>query len=396
MPPYDSFMKSFLVYSSTLLLLSVVGCGKKAKIDDGRPVDKIAPSSAEIYFNALQDMKKAVNGNDLKLAKKVVSENPGMDLNMILNDGETFLIMTIKKDFRDIRNFLLDKNVNHDKSNVNKQTPLIAAVASNNLNSIKVLLDLRADLEKKDANGDTALHIAIKKNNDEVATLLIRQGANVETTDKLDKNSFILARENNVPNSLDLIQTILKVEVGAPDSATFIAIINSADVKRLTNVVQRFPSIVKDYEVLNPLALLVDVKDEKNAMRSAELLIEKAANINGPKEAELTPLLKATLAEKKGFANLYLESNANPQLQDKDGKSALIHAVELNNPELVNMLIAHSAAEKYTIRKDGKRVTFNACETARKVEATLDTTAKKALNTKIKESLDCGFLRWLF
>jgi ankyrin repeat protein len=389
-------MKSFLVYSSTLLLLTVVGCGKKAKVDDGAPIDKIAPSTAEVYFNALQDMKKAVTNNDLKLAKKVVSENPGMDLNMILNDGETFLIMAIKKDFRDIRNFLLEKNVNYDQSNVNKQTPLIAAVNSNKLNSVRVLLDLKADLEKKDANGDTALHIAIKKSNDELATILIRQGANVEVLDRRDRNSLILARENNVPNSLDLIQTILKVEVGAPDSATFISILNNADLKRLTNVVQRFPSIVKDYEVLNPLAVLVDVKDEKNAIRSAELLIEKAANINGPKEAELTPLLKATLAEKKSFANLFLESNANPQLQDKDGKSALIHAVELNNIELVNMLLAHSAAEKYTIRKDGKRVTFNACETARKVETTLATPEKKAINTKIKESLDCGILRWLF
>lgn len=389
-------MKSFLVYSSTLLLLTVVGCGKKAKVDDNRSVDKIAPSSAELYFNALQDMKKAVSTNDLKLAKKVVHENPGMDLNMILNDGETFLILAIKKDFRDIRNFLLDKNVNHDKANVNKETPLIAAASRNHVNSVKVLLDLKADLEKKDVQGDTALHVAIKKNNDEIATLLIRQGANVETVDKRDRNSFILARENNVPNTLDLIQTILKVEVGAPDTATFIAILNSADVKRLTNVVQRFPSIVKDYEILNPLAVLVDVKDESNALRSAELLIEKAANINGPKEADLTPLLKATLAEKKGFANLFLESNANPQLQDKDGKSALIHAVELNNPELVDMLLAHSAAEKYTIRKDGKRITFNACEIARKVEIKAETPAEKAAITKIKESLDCGFLRWFF
>lgn len=389
-------MKSFLVYSSTLLLLTVVGCGKKAKVDNGRSFDKIAPSSAELYFNALQDMKKAVSTNDLKLAKKVVHENPGMDLNMILNDGETFLILAIKKDFRDIRNFLLDKNVNHDKANVNKETPLIAAASRNHVNSVKVLLDLKVDLEKKDVQGDTALHVAIKKNNDEIATLLIRQGANVETVDKRDRNSFILARENNVPNALDLIQTILKVEVGAPDTATFIAILNSADVKRLTNVVQRFPSIVKDYEILNPLAVLVDVKDESNALRSAELLIEKAANINGPKEADLTPLLKATLAEKKGFANLFLESNANPQLQDKDGKSALIHAVELNNPELVDMLLAHSAAEKYTIRKDGKRITFNACEIARKVETKVETPSEKAAIIKIKESLDCGFLRWIF
>ncbi len=374
----------------------MVSCGKKPKVNDAPGTEKFAPSTAEVYFNALQDMKKAVSKNDLKLAKKVVLENPGMDLNMILNDGETFLIMAIKKDFRDMRNFLLDKNVNFEKANVNKETPLIAAVAKNYMNSVRVLLDLKVDLEKRDANGDTALHMAIKTKNDEVATLLIGQGANVETLDRKGNNSLTLARENNVPVSLELIQTILKVEVGAPDTTTFIAILKSANVKRLTDVVQRYPSIVKDYEVLNPLVMLVDVKDEKNALRSAEVLIEKAANINGPKEAELTPLLKATLAEKKGFANLYLNSNANPQLQDKDGKSALIHAVELNNPELVKMLIDYSAAEKYTIRKDGKRITFNACETARKVGEKLTTATAKADNTKIKEILECGVLRWLF
>lgn len=364
---------------------------------DSTSVEKIEPSSAEVYFNALKDLRTAVWNNDLKTTKRVISENPGMDLNLTTsNDGETFLIMAIKRDFREIRNFLIEKGVNIEKRNINKETPLIAAVSKGHLNSIKVLLDLKADLEKKDSYGDTALHIAIKKSNDEVATLLIRQGANVETVDKRERNSFILAREHGVPNTLDLIQTILKVEVGAPDTATFISILNKADVKRLANVVQRFPSIVKDYEALNPLALLVDVKDEPNALRSAELLIDKAANINGPKEAELTPLLKATLAEKKGFATLFLESNANPQLQDKDGKSALIHAVELNNPELVDMLIAHSAAEKYTIRKDGKRVTFNACETARKVETKLDTPAAKAINKKIRESLDCGFFGRFF
>lgn len=391
------FMKSFLVYSSALLLLTVVGCGKKTQIDDAPVTEKnIEPSTAEVYFHALQDIKKAVSTNNIKLLKKTVADNPGVDLNQVMNDGETFLIMAIKKDFREIRNWLIEKKVQLNKANVNKQTPLIAAVTTGQMNSVKVLLDLKVELEHKDAFGDTALHVAIKKDNDEMANLIVKAGANLESADKRDRNALYLARENEVPETLDTIQTILKVEVGAPDSATFIAILNKADVKRLKHVVERYPKIVKDYEILNPLALLVDSKNEANALESAKHLIEKSANVNGPKEADVTPLLKATLAEKKGFANLYLESHADTQLQDKDGKSPLIHAVELNNPELVDMLLAHSAAEKYTIRKDGKRITFNACETARKVEQNLDTPAAKAAMIKIKQSLDCGLLRWLF
>jgi ankyrin repeat protein len=391
-------MKSLLIPFCTLLLtLTVTGCGKKAENKESENQDKsIEPSTAEVNFFALKEMERSVVENDLKALKKVLQDNPNIDVNAILNDGDTYLIKAIKKDFRDIRNYLIDRGASIERANINRNTPLIVASMRGLTNTVRVLLDSKVDLEKKNNEGDTALHVAIKNSQDEIATLLIKQGANVETLDAKSKSSLRLAEDFNVPMCLELLQSILKVEIGAPDIAGFRSIITNGDLKRLNNVLTRYPKIVNDYEAINPLALTVDLKDENTAMRSAEILLNYEANVNGPKNAEVTPLIKATMNKKQKFANLFLSSNANPQLLDKDGKSALIHAIELNNLELVDLLLSYSAVEKYSFRKDGKKITYSACDIARTKAKTLQTTEEKNINEKIKDSLDCGFLNWLF
>lgn len=391
-------MKSFWISLATLTLsLTITGCGKKAEVKDPEAQDKnISPSTAEVNFYVLKEMKRAVYENKLDLLKSVLKDNPSIDLNAIMDDGDTYLTVAIKRDFREIRNYLIEKGASVEKANINKNTPLIVSVNKGMLNSVKVLLDLKVDLEKRNNEGDTALHAAIKNSQDEIALLLIKQGANVEALDGKNRSAIRLAEDFNVPLSLELLKSVLQVEVGAPDIASFRNILTQGDLKRLNNVLTRYPRLANDYESINPLALVVEVKDENVAMRSAEVLIQYEANVNGPKDAEVTPLIKATLTEKSKFANLYLSSNANPQLLDKDGKSALIHAVELNNLEMVDMLLSFSAVEKYTFRRDGKKITYSACDIARDTGKKLDNDAEKKINEKIKDSLDCGFLRWLF
>lgn len=394
-------MKSSVLSICTFLLIfSVVSCGKKAKVDNKSSEDKeLMPTTAEIYFNALKEIERAVNENDLPGLRKVVYENPELDLNQIHHNGETFLIMAIKKDFREIRDYLIEeKRVQLDKANINKETPLLAAVANNKENSVKVLLDLKVDLEKRDSNGDTALHVALKRSNDNIALLLIKQGANVESTDRRERNAFKLAEIYQTPNSLELIRSILQIEIGAPDLSGYRAILIQGDHKRLNQILTRYPNIANDelYNSINPLALLVGVDNETSAMRSAELLLTHNANVNGPLGAETTPLIKATMAKKKSFASLFLSNNANTELNDSHGKSALIHAVEMNNLEIVDLLLSYSAVENYTFRKDGKKISFKACDIARQVAKKLETKEEKLINEEIKDRLDCGFFSWLF
>jgi ankyrin repeat protein len=392
-------MKNRLLPLSTLLMVLTItsGCGKKANDSSSDSDDKtFAPTSAEIYFNTFREAKRAVAENDIEGLKKAIAENPSLDLNQILNDGETFLIIAIKKDFREIRNFLIEKNASLEKPNVNKETPLIAAVSSGRVNSVRILLDSNVDKEKTNVDGDTALHLAIKSKNDELAIMLIRQGSNVESFDKKGRNALMLSEEFSVPLAHDLIRSISQLETGAPDISSFRSLLTTGDISRLGVVLTRYPQLINDYESINPLVLLVDSKDQNNAIKSAELLINHSANVNGPKDADTTPLIKATISQKNGFANLFLNAKANPQLLDKDGKSALIHAIMLNNSDMVDLLLSYSAVEKYTFRKDGKKITYSGCEVAHDIKNTLKDEKEKIENEKIQRSLDCNFFSWFF
>ncbi|MFP5384475.1 MAG: ankyrin repeat domain-containing protein [Bacteriovoracia bacterium] len=393
-------MKSFTcILSSLLLSLALVACGKKAEIEDKNKKSNLGPTSENIYFNALTKLVDAIKVNDAVTFIRTVQQNPSIDLNEThRHNGETFLIMAIKSDFREIRNFLIERGANLEKPTVDGETPLMAAVGKNRVNSVKVLLDRKVDVNKRKTTyfGDTALHIALKSSNDEIALLLLKNGAKVELTDIYGHDALALAQTYRLPKSLEFIHSVLKT---GPEITVFQNLLLEADHRRLKTLLDRHPNLPSEsaYESINPLAILVEAKAEKDAMVSAELLIQHKANVNGPLGADMTPLIKATINQKKAFAELYLSNEANPQLLDKGGKSALIHAIELNNAGLVELLLNESAVEIYTFHdKNGKRITFNACSVAKKMSKKLSTIEEKERNETIKKLLKCGFFRWLF
>ncbi|WP_408096303.1 ankyrin repeat domain-containing protein [Peredibacter sp. HCB2-198] len=390
-------MKSYWLATSCLVLSLLASCGKKEHEDKGNKDNSTQPTEAEVSFYAQKEMRRAVVEDDLPALKRVLLENSFIDLNEILFDGETYLTLAIKYNFNQIRNFLIEKGADVNKANINKETPLMMAILKGRSNSVRVLLDLKVDLDKRNAEGDTALILALKKIDEDAALLLINQGANLTLVDKLDRSPLRIAEENRMTAVAELIQNYLKVEVGAPDLASYRSVLNQGDYSRLKKIDQAFPGLLKSYDNCNPLAILVDSKDENKAVLAADYLLSlNISNVDGPKEAEVTPLIKSTVAKKQKFVDLYLNHNANPHLWDKDGKSALIHAIELNSLDLVKSLIKFSAAEKYTFRKDGKKITISACTTAKEMAKKLRTSEEKNTNDKIQSELDCGFLSWLF
>ncbi|WPU63251.1 ankyrin repeat domain-containing protein [Peredibacter starrii] len=390
-------MKSYWLATSCLVLSLLASCGKKEHEDKGNNDISTQPTEAEVSFYAQKEMRRAVVEDDLPALRRVLMENSFINLNEILFDGETYLTLAIKYNFNQIRNFLIEKGADVNKANINKETPLMVAIAKGRSNSVRVLLDLKVDLNKKNAEGDTALIVAIKNLDEDSANLLINQGASLTIPDKLDRSPLRIAEENQMTRIAELIQTYLKVEVGAPDLASYRSVLGQADYTMVKKLNQLFPTLLKSYDNCNPLSILVDSRDENKAILTAEYLLnENLSDIDGPKDAEITPLIKSTVLKKQKFVDLYLSHNANPHLWDKDGKSALIHAIELNSLPLVKSLIKFSAAEKYTFRKDGKKVTISACATAKEMAKKLRSSEEKEINSKIQGELDCGFLSWLF
>jgi ankyrin repeat protein len=369
-----------------LALIICCACGKKAEEEKLKSfTDNYRPSEAEVYFNALQELRRSVQDNDLLSLKRLLIDNPQLDLNKLGDDGETLLTIAIKRNYTAIRNYLIDKGVDLEKANIHKETPLIAAALSNRLNSTKILIDRGVEINKKDSFGNTALHIAIKNRNEDLALFLIKSGANVEITEAMDRNAYKLAEEYQTPRVMELIKSIMQTVYGSPDISSFKNVITMGDVKALNQMLTRFPRIAIDYESINPLALVLEIQDETLALNSAQLLISYQANVDGPKNADITPLIRSVQAENLAITQVLIKENADINLVDNKGKSALIHAVEKRNLPLVNLMMNNGAKISYSAYIDGYRYDYDACKIARKIDS-----------SSLKKSLGCSFWTWIF
>jgi ankyrin repeat protein len=394
-------MKCYLFLIQLLLATGLIfSCGKKSQ-----PTHKETnqfnsePSKGELFFRILKEMRRTISENDLESLKNLLQKNPQIDINQNFNDsGDTLLILAIKKNFQVMRDFLILQGASLEVTNINQETPLIAAVASNQIDSVRHLINLKVDLEKRDQNNDTALHVALKKSFDDIALLLLENGADLNALDSNSKAAWKLAQENNLPHSLEKIKSIFEMAAGSPDVSTFRSIILEADYKRLERILKRFPEMAtnSNYQAVNPFALLVDYQDEQKALETAALLISYEMNLEGPDQTETIPLIKAVAFGEIKLASLYLSKGANASRVDQFKKSALIYAVERNDPELVKLLLSYSAERKYIAIRNGKRIIINSCKTARSVRSKIFQKNELNDNKKIIKSLDCGLWRTIF
>lgn len=370
-----------------LILIAAVAltsCGKKASNSDQQKIENAyLPSRDQVATSTLIAFRESIESKSVLKVKNFLLNNPGIDLNRYLDNGDTPLIIAIKNNATEVRNFLIDKGANLEKSNMSKETPLIIAVLNEDLNSVRVLLDKKISLEDKDSEERTALQHAILLEQEDIALWLLKKGA------KVNLEYFELAKSKKLFNVRDLIQLIIQVQIGTPEPESLRKVILLGDQENLEKMLTTFPKIAIDYTHLNPLVLIFEVSDKNFRQVAAQLLIEKNANINGPKNAETTPLIKAVQSQSLVLAQLFLKAGADPQLVDEQGKSALIHAIELNNLTLVRLLINYEAYDKYKIHRDNKKYSYKACSVARRIERKLKTDAEKDSMNEIKDLLDC-------
>ena len=387
-----------------LLVLPLFGCGKKSEKDHIESATRAMKDTGEVNFELNNDLKTSLEENNFSLFKEVLRKNPSLDLNKILNDGETLLTTVIKKDYRPFRDLLLEKGASIERANASKETPLISAAMSKGINTVRVLMDLNVDLNKKDIAGLTALHHAIimiddasltpaqRKEYEAVAILLVKAGASVEVTTPEDRNAFRLAIDHHGQALQELIKSIMEIEYGTPDVNTFKSVLKTGDTKSLNFMLTRYPSMPLTYEEINPLVLALEYENEIATLRMLQLLIAYKANVNGPANAEVTPLIKAVKMQNKGFVVLLIDSKANTQIKDKEGKSALYYAINMKNDELTGILARAGAEIKYLYRENGVKFSFDACKLVKNIESTSISAEEKEKAAAMKKTLNCRSL----
>jgi ankyrin repeat protein len=378
------------------MLLGASSCGKKAKDHHASVPDQVMQASeAALIAETHKELYAAILANDIVKVRKLLEAKTQLDLNIILEDGESLITTAVSRDLYPIVELLLENNASLYKSNKQNESPLMVASKKGHENLVRLLLSLGSRPDTKDLNGNTALHLAILNNHEEIALYLINSRSNIDITNNLDQTALKLAEVRNLKKVIDLLRSLTQSSVGLPSKAEVRNIITLGDLTSLNLLFNKYPVLAQDYKDLNFYVLIMRSHPHDKALSMTNLLVSFGANLEGPNGAEITPLIEAVKQSYEDFVELMLKENVNPNMVDDKGLSALIWAIKNNNLSIVKRLIDKNATQKYTYYLNGSKKTMSSCDVARDMKKKVTTSEAKKTNEDILDTLGCG-LRWLF
>ncbi len=378
--------------------LTFFSCGKEAATGSSatKKSGKNEVTTPERLFLAMKELRRAVTANDTVALRVVLFDNPDLALNDYLEDGDTLLTYSIKHKFPLIRNILLERGAQPDLVTQHIDyidfTPLMLAAHLGDNGAISALLENRASLNVQDeALGDTALHKAIKNAYTESAKALVRAGANLQLKNFADETPLETADHMERKEISDFLKGLVQLELGAPSLAVFQQILLDGDILNYRKLVTLHRDVVQEYSSINPIVLAIGGANELNAFEIVHSLLALKMNVDGPENAETTPLIQAVILKRKNIAELLLRYKPELQKLDKDDHPALYYAIKNNDEKMVEFLLNNGALEKFEKWRRGRKITFKGCKVADAHQFTLNTPEDQVINRQIQSHLGC---RW--
>lgn len=238
--------------------------------------------------------------NNTEIAKILIDKGAKIDVQDI--GGETALMKAAGKN-PDVVKLLLDKGANmvlrQQAKYKSSQNALDYAASAGNLVSAKMILDKAKTLGIKDEMIRVSLHWAVVNNKLEMAKYLLDEGANIEGNDDLGGYSPLMETSN-----LEMVK--LLVSRGA-----------NVNAKNFFNYAPIHKAVF-NYMGASP--------NEKDCDKILNLLLEKGANVDVQDKNGTTPLMSAV--QKTNPVKILLAKGANVNLQNTNGETALMFAVK--------------------------------------------------------------------
>ncbi|MGF1672268.1 MAG: ankyrin repeat domain-containing protein [Rivularia sp. (in: cyanobacteria)] len=269
----------------------------------------------------------------------------GAKVNVRNQNGDTPLHNVFGEKTAAVIKLLIDRGAKVNARNQEQMTPLHFVPNSEKADITELLIRSGADINARSNQNWTPLHYAAS--NLEIAKKLIEAGADLT----------IQNRQGAVIHSQDINPTVLQLLL---DRGVDVNLRNAQGQTPLH--VHRFqPSLIK---------LLLDQKAKVNLqdvegktplydvnLEVAQLLVAANADLNVQDKLGRTPLHQAVLEEQSFFGpelvTLFLSKNARVDLKDKQGKTVLDLARQLNKTQIINLLERHIATQ------NGKNLTTN-------------------------------------
>lgn len=219
----------------------------------------------------------------------------------------TLLFMSCKHNNYNIVETLLEKNIDLEIQNNDKETPFFVACLHGHTEIVKLLLTKDIEINMKNSYGRTVLVEACYRNHVEVLKLLLKSG--IVSDQKLEEKIFSdMCRHG------------------------FIEIANLL-LERCDNV------DAKDFNGDTPFYLCC----AGNYIEIVKLLLDKGVDINAKDSNGTTPILIACHNGHVEIAKMLLDKDADIELKDASNSTPLLWACYHGHLEIVNMLLDKNA-----------------------------------------------------
>ena len=276
----------------------------------------------------------------------------------------------------EIREFLSADKTRLEKRDKYQRTPIHSAARYGSISVIQFLIENGANLNAKDESGNTPLHLATLYSRDKAVEILVGANPDLNTLNNDGESPLSVATFYGTPRSLGLLlskgadkgiryknsNSLLHISAMRRNVEKVQEILNYQPDLESKNSAGDTPlfSAVKKYENEAVISYLLDNGAQIAAVDSTgkgvlhianfsniKLLVQKGANVNMQDGDGNTPLHKVfmDLLRYKTFypfmketTKLLLAAGANPNIKNKQGKSAMDLAVESGVEEAIDLL----------------------------------------------------------
>ena len=223
--------------------------------------------------------------------------------------------------------------------------PIHYAVIYNRIQIADLLLERGAKVDQVDDRGFTALHEAARKNRTEIAAGLIKYGANV---------NFRQASNVNMPLQIAAVRGNIQIVNLLLDNGALVNAKRSRDgytalhlaawngnLNVVVALIKANASLENETNFGETALVLADLRGHRTIV---QLLLDHGANPTTTGNEDWTPILRAVKADNHlGLALVLMESTADLERRDKDGKTPLIVAFERGFITAGKLLLDHGA-----------------------------------------------------
>ena len=278
--------------------------------------------------------------------------------------------------------FLLDANIDVNHVSSAGYTPLLIAVARNDLDLVTLLVDRNADVNNITSRRQTPLHVAAENGNDKIIQKLFTMNADPNLKDAIGNTSLHLSvqlKQNpmlqgtvanatgNAPYRTCSIQTIqAHIEHGVE--------VNSANNRRQTPLWFACRDGQDEFvKILLHAGANTNITDTygDSSLHSAitgccsretiQEIINHGAHVNRVNDIGDTALLLASCIAQTEIVRVLLAAKADPNLANTDGDASLHGAVGANGSEEKLQELIKYGADVNAVNKSGKTPLLLSC-----------------------------------